>query len=222
MEEDQDKPSDAVTSNIPKPVIPPPDLSRPAPGPPSPLDHLPKPSIAPPAAPIPVSNSTPPAIKKAVVEDTEEEEEEEDEVPTGTVPFNTRLIAGLIDVVVGTGLYITAMVLLPGFIDSKVAFLLNVGYLLTRDSLPFLGGQSVGKKAMKIQVVTLDGKSLVNNWQPALVRNGVLLIPLFSFVELFLLLTREEKPERGRRLGDEWAKTKVIFERKPGADLPKA
>jgi hypothetical protein len=34
-------------------------------------------------------------------------------------------------------------------------------------------------------------------------------------VELFVLLTREDKPERGRRLGDEWAKTKVIVEIKP-------
>jgi hypothetical protein len=68
---------------------------------------------------------------------------------------------------------------------------------------------------MKIQTVTLDGKSLVGNWEAALIRNGVLIIPLFPLVELFILLTREDKPERGRRLGDEWAKTKVIIEEKP-------
>ena len=82
---------------------------------------------------------------------------------------------------------------------------------MTRDSLPFLGGQSVGKKAMKLRVVTQQGASLVNNWEAALIRNAVLAIPLFGFVELIILLTREDKPERGLRLGDEWAKTKVII-----------
>ena len=81
--------------------------------------------------------------------------------------------------------------------------------------LQFLGGQSVGKKAMKIRAVTLDGKSLVNNWEPALIRNAILAIPVFPLIELFVLLTREGKPEQGRRLGDEWAKTKVVMAPEP-------
>ena len=88
---------------------------------------------------------------------------------------------------------------------------------MTRDSLAFLGGQSIGKKVLKLKVVTVDGKSLVNNWEPALIRNGVLLIPLFPLIELFILLTREGKPEHGRRLGDEWAKTQVILAPEPPA-----
>ena len=110
---------------------------------------------------------------------------------------------------------VTVIFILPGF-ASKLGWLVLAGYLITRDSLPFLGGQSVGKKAMKIKAVTLDDKSLVGNWEVAAIRNGVLLIPFFGLIELFILLTREDKPERGRRLGDEWAKTKVIM----APDLP--
>jgi uncharacterized RDD family membrane protein YckC len=125
------------------------------------------------------------------------------------VPFNTRIIAALIDVVVSIGLQISAVWILPGF-ASRIAWLVGIGYLVTRDTLPFLGGQSVGKKAMKLKVVTLEDKPVTGNWEAALIRNGILIIPLFGFIELFVLLTREDKPERGRRLGDEWAKTKVI------------
>ncbi len=88
---------------------------------------------------------------------------------------------------------------------------------MTRDSLPFLGGQSVGKKAMKLKAVTLEGKSLVGNWEAALIRNGVLTIPFFVMVELYVLLSREGKPGHGFRLGDEWAKTKVIIAEDPPA-----
>lgn len=143
----------------------------------------------------------------------------------GIVPFNTRIAAALIDVAVSMGLVIGLMLLLPAFVH-KVAYLASLGYLITRDSLPFLNGQSVGKKAMKIRAVTLEGKSLIGNWETALIRNFVLVIPPMGFVELIILLTREDKPERGRRLGDEWAKTKVIFEQKPltgeadGSDSP--
>lgn len=140
--------------------------------------------------------------------------DDEDAPLRGAVPFNTRLTAAAIDLVVGAGLFLGCIWILP-FFAYKIGYLAYIGYMGARDSLPFLGGQSVGKKAMKIKVVTLEGKSLVGNWEAALIRNGVLAIPFFGLIELFILLTREEKPERGRRLGDEWAKTKVIFEEKP-------
>lgn len=136
----------------------------------------------------------------------------------GLASFNSRVTAAVIDMVVASGIAIGLAFILPGFAD-RLAWLAAIAYLVTRDSLPFLGGQSVGKKAMKLRAVTLDGESLVGNWEAALVRNGVLAIPLFAFVELFILLTREDKPGRGRRLGDEWAKTKVIIEEtQPSAD----
>lgn len=82
----------------------------------------------------------------------------------------------------------------------------SVAYFLTRDSLPFLDGQSVGKKAMGLRAVTEDGQPLTNNWGPSVIRNIVLYIPLFILVEIVILFTNE----KGLRLGDQWAKTKVI------------
>jgi len=131
-------------------------------------------------------------------------------------PFNTRIIAALIDVAVAAGLMIAAMWILPDF-AATIAWLLGIAYLVTRDSLPFLGGQSVGKKAMKLKAVTLEGKSLVGNWEPSLIRNGVLIIPPFPLIELYVLLSREGKSGHGFRLGDEWAKTKVIIAEDPPA-----
>ncbi|MEO8616847.1 MAG: RDD family protein [Luteolibacter sp.] len=142
---------------------------------------------------------------------------DDDALVSGFAPFNTRATAAVIDCMVSFGITITLSWLLPGF-ASKLAWLTGMAYLIVRDSLPFLGGQSVGKKAMKIKVVTLDDKSLSGNWEAAVIRNLILVIPLMGLVEVFILLTREDKPERGRRLGDEWAKTKVIIAPEPVGD----
>ncbi len=179
-----------------KPAVPPPDL--------------PKPSIPPPdlPKPPPVEASAPPPPVKVAIRQAGDPEPEPDD---GTLaPFNTRMIAALIDVLISMGLYIAAVFILPGFVE-RAAVLLSLGYLIARDSLPFLGGQSVGKRAVKLKVVTLEDKPIVGNWEVSLIRNGVLLIPFFGLVELFVLLTREGKPDQGRRLGDEWAKTKVVI-----------
>ncbi len=117
----------------------------------------------------------------------------------------------VIDIVVASGISFGLTLLLPAF-AHKLAYLTAVAYLVTRDSLPFLNGQSVGKKAMKIRAVTLDGRSLTGNWEPSLIRSGVLIIPFFAIVELYILLTRESTADRGVRLGDEWAKTRVLME----------
>ena len=143
---------------------------------------------------------------------------DDDEAATqGFPPFNTRATAAIIDCVVSIGITVTLSILLPGF-ASKLAWLTGAAYLVVRDSLPFLGGQSVGKKAMKIKAVTLDDKPLVGNWEAAVVRNLILVIPPLGLIEIFILLTREDKPDRGRRLGDEWAKTKVVIVNEPPAD----
>ncbi len=137
--------------------------------------------------------------------------------PGGIAPFNPRVIAVVIDSLVASGIVWGLMMILPDFAD-KLAVLVGVAYIITRDSLPFLGGQGVGKKAMGLQAVMADGTSLVGKWEAAVVRNGVLCIPFFAIVELFVLLSREDKPDRGRRLGDEWARTKVILAPKPLAE----
>lgn len=87
-----------------------------------------------------------------------------------------------------------------------LGFFIVIAYALTRDSLPFLDGQSVGKKVLKLRAVTEDGQSLSGNWGPGIIRNIVLMIPFFPIVELVVLLTNQDV----KRLGDQWAKTKVI------------
>lgn len=206
MNHESENPEAIQLEGIPRPVIPPPNLNPPPPPPQSPLDSGQQ------FTPMPSSMPSNDGVKVKLRTGGEDD----DSPKHGVVPFNTRITAAVIDVVVSSGLLIGLTLLLPGF-AQKIGYLASLGYLITRDSLPFLGGQSIGKKAMKIKVVTLEGKSLVGNWEAAVIRNVALIIPLFGFVELFILLSREEKPERGRRLGDEWAKTKVIFEEKPVA-----
>ena len=124
-------------------------------------------------------------------------------------PFNTRMLAAGIDFMLAGGLTLAAIWVLPGFAE-RIGWLVGGAYLVVRDSLPFLGGQSVGKTAMKLKVVTSEGKDLLGNWQMALIRNAILAIPFFPLVELFVLLSREDSADRGLRLGDVWAKTRVI------------
>ena len=104
---------------------------------------------------------------------------------------------------------ILAALILPDIL-SKIAWLAGLAYMIVRDSLPFLDGQSVGKKVMKLRVTTLDDQPLTKNWEKALIRNVILVIPLLNLVELAVLLMRDGQADRGRRLGDEWAKTKVV------------
>lgn len=192
---------DEESSQLPKPTIPPPDIPKPS---------IPPPDIRPPE-PV-VRPVTPPPVKVTIREAGAGDEEEN--ADGGLAPFNTRVIAALIDIALSIGLQITVLFILPSFAD-RLAWLVGIAYLITRDSLPFLGGQSVGKKAMKLKVVTLEEKPITGNWEAAAIRNAILLIPVFPLIELFVLLTREGKPDQGRRLGDEWSKTKVIVVKDP-------
>jgi len=179
--------------------IPPPSLVAPPPPPPSPMDAV-RPNVPPPPAPD--------ARVEVHIATGSRETGEPGEV---LASFNTRAVAFIIDTVVMVGLAVGVDWLLPSAFGTLVGF----AYLLTRDSLPFLAGQSVGKKAMRIQAVTISGKSLAGDWQTGGIRNGVLLIPFFILVEIYMLLSREDKPDHGKRLGDEWAKTKVIVVKPP-------
>lgn len=149
----------------------------------------------------------PPPGTVKVEKRVESVDDDESPPPPGSeAPFNSRVLGGLIDSVVYIALAVACHFVLPnvlGFVGNVV----SIGYLLTRDSLPFLGGQSIGKKAMRIKAVTLDGKSLAGNWQAGIVRNVFMFI---APVELFILWNRNEKGGTLRRLGDDYAKTKVI------------
>jgi uncharacterized RDD family membrane protein YckC len=173
-----------------------------APVPPPDLPQSPPPSHEGSAAPA----HTPPVVKIREATD----DDDDNDAAGAIAPFGSRMIAAAIDSLVASGLALAVLFVLPHF-ASKLAWLVFAAYLVTRDSLPFLP-RSVGKTAMKLRVVTLDNQPLTEKWETALIRNGVLAIPFFPLVELFVLLNREDKPERGRRLGDEWAKTKVIVE----------
>lgn len=107
-----------------------------------------------------------------------------------------RIVAYLIDLVL-----IVAVWVIP-----IIGPIIGLTYLFIRDAAPFLDGQSIGKRAMKIRVVTEDGQHLTSNWGPAIIRSIVFLIPFFNIVELIVLLTNERK----QRLGDQWAKTRVV------------
>ena len=163
------------------------------------------------------SGDRPEALQVRVAPEGDDEGRDAEDVVGGEASLPNRVAATAIDFVVATGLYLGVMLLLPDYLE-RVSSLIWVGYVLTRDSLPFLQGQSVGKKAMGIQAVTSEGKSLMGNWQPGLVRNAVLLIPLFPLVELFVLISRQDRPDPALRLGDEWAKTKVVNAPRPEAN----
>ena len=198
MDQKPDEILDAKSARLAHQAIRPPDLPQPKAAPEPPQESIPKASPSPfTAGPVSVKIRS-------------ENGGDDDESPaSGLAPFNTRVTAMIVDIVVAVGLIIGLNILLPEF-AHKLSWLVGFAYIVTRDSLPFLGGQSVGKKAMNLRAVTLDGKPLTGNWEPGLIRSAVLMIPFFALVEIFILLTREGKPDQGRRLGDEWAKTKVI------------
>jgi uncharacterized RDD family membrane protein YckC len=185
-------------------------LGSPSASPPPPSIPEPTPAFVsgPPTIPIPESAKRKPSTPAI----------DEDAVKAGDIaPFNTRIIAGAIDWGIGLCLYIVLVKLLPGSMLDFLASAVWLGYLLTKDSLPFLDGQSVGKRIMKLRAVTADGQPLTGNWQTGILRNAFLVIAPVEFV---ILLVREEKPEAGRRLGDDIAKTKVIVVGDPVAPVP--
>lgn len=107
-----------------------------------------------------------------------------------------RIGAYLIDVI---------LVALVGWIPI-LGWLVVLGYMLTRDALPFLDGQSIGKKLVGLRTVDEHGAALTGNYGPSVVRNVVLFIPFFPLIELIVLLTNADT----MRLGDNWAKTRVV------------
>lgn len=156
--------------------------------------------------PPPVDPYTPPA------EISRDEADDDEAMPGSDAPFETRVIAALIDCFIAAGLYMVI-----GKISGTLGWGAWIGYLLVRDALPFMEGHSLGKRIMKIRAVSLEGKSLSGDWQSSAVRNLSLIIPFFGLVELIVLFTRKDQGGTLRRLGDEWAKTKVVVVKEPSA-----
>jgi uncharacterized RDD family membrane protein YckC len=119
-----------------------------------------------------------------------------------------RFVAAFIDGIVG---YLPAWIL--AFISLKlffVGYLIAIAYLLVKDAIPatsgFFGGQSIGKKVMKIKVIKEDtGAGIEGDWGTAIVRQVSLLIPIFGLVDALMVFGDEKK-----RFGDKWANTIVV------------
>ncbi|MFD2256797.1 RDD family protein [Luteolibacter algae] len=148
------------------------------------------------------NQSTPETIEKTV----ESPASTPPVLPEGTeAPLDKRILAAFIDMLVAIGISWAA-----GMINGRLGYPAAVGYLLTRDSLPFLEGQSLGKKVVNLQAVNEGGKSLSGDWTPGIIRNIPMIIPFFPLIELIILVINKDKPNGMRRLGDQFAKTKVI------------
>ena len=93
----------------------------------------------------------------------------------------------------------------PGLIPF-IGWAWMIVYTFGKDALPFLGGQSIGKKAMGLRVVNVDtGKPIKGDYGAAFTRQISLLIPFFGFVDAAMVLSSDR-----RRFGDKWAKTIVV------------
>lgn len=107
-----------------------------------------------------------------------------------------RFLAHLIDGVVGG---VPALIPVVGWIWAIL-------YTFTKDALPFLGGQSIGKKAMGIRVVSQEtGRPIKGDYGAAITRQISLFIPFFNLVDACMVFSAD-----GRRFGDKWAKTVVV------------
>jgi uncharacterized RDD family membrane protein YckC len=94
----------------------------------------------------------------------------------------------------------------PGSSYGLWGVLTYFGYLLLNDALP--GGMSIGKRLLKIQVVSLkDG--LPCSVLQALKRNITTFIPVLGFFDVYSIFG-----PRYQRIGDRWARTIVISERR--------
>lgn len=204
MDNEPEKPQ---SSTPPPPDIPPPSPASPLPmpnlAPPPPAPAPPMPDVPPP--PPPAASADPYTPPKQSEAKFDSDQDEGAVATTGEAKFDTRLIAALIDAIVGTVIY---MVL--GKLSFMLGWLVSSSYYLLRDALPFLDGQSVGKKLMKTRAVDLNGKPLTGNWQASIVRNIGLFIPFFGLVEAYILYSKKNENAPLRRLGDDWAKTKVV------------
>lgn len=113
-----------------------------------------------------------------------------------------RFVAYLIDgIVCCIPLFVLTFIAGATGIDLLVTVgnIVSLVYILLRDAL--FDGQSIGKKLMKYAAVREDGSSLAGDFGASATRNVSLLIPLVD--SIFVLI---DKP----RLGDGWAKTKVV------------
>lgn len=170
------------------------------------------------AIPKPTIRNTPPVKPPVTALDMAESKvpEVKEEVPPLSPSMDgdgveTDLVKRFLGVFIDGAVAGVVAYLLGAMTGSMVLQYLTWGLImLTRDSLPIFDGQSLGKKVMKIKAVKEDGSSLSGDWVTGAMRNLLLAIPVVGLVECLIILTRSGNAEEGLRLGDDWAKTKVI------------
>lgn len=116
-----------------------------------------------------------------------------------------RFLGGLIDWLV----VVAISYLLRGVLGWSFTYLISASYILVRDALPFLEGQSIGKKVMKTRAVLEDsGIPTTNDYRTSFLRNILLFIPIVSLIDALFIFSSDRK-----RLGDKLAKTIVIYDK---------
>ena len=114
-----------------------------------------------------------------------------------------RFLGGIID-----WLVILAISYLLNNLGWTLSYLVSAAYLLVRDALPFLDGQSIGKKVMKTRSVYEDsGAPITNDYKTSFLRNILLFIPIVGLIDALFIFGGERK-----RLGDKIGKTIVVYD----------
>ena len=210
---DSTPPSDTPEPSLPKPDTPKPNIPKPS----IPKPNIPAPNLDRSTTAAPLSSVDSGAMETPVAPSEPEVIEESTPVAYTETLLPQRMLAGLIDYVAASVLVGVSSLVMPDFLSS-IPTGLGFVYLLFKDSLPFLGGQSLGKKVTKIQAVTSDGEPLTKDLKAGLLRNITAAIPLLAIVEAFVLNSREKASNVGLRLGDDFAGTKVISVAPPAED----
>lgn len=112
-----------------------------------------------------------------------------------TAPFTERIIAALIDIIIVIGLCFF----------PRIGWMIGIIYHLTKDSMPFLNGQSFGKHLMHIKVITLPQKTSLTKYpEKSIIRGLVTVIPILNIIDIWHFIST------GTRLADQWAETTVV------------
>ena len=123
------------------------------------------------------------------------EHESNQKLPWDDVPLGERLLAGIVDLIVAA-----LLSLFP-----RIGWMFGLLYILTKDALPFLNGQSFGKKIFHLRVIALPHHSALTGWpEKSVIRGLVMLIPILNLFDLYYLITQKV------RIADRWAETRVI------------
>lgn len=116
--------------------------------------------------------------------------------PVYSMPLMERIAAAIIDIII-----VGILMLFP-----RIGWILGLLYHLTKDSIPILGGQSFGKKLLRIKTITIpEEESLIKYPEKSVLRGLIFLIPILNIIDVWHLFVK------GRRLADIWSQTTVIL-----------